>query len=130
MYGTIPDDLFLEWDVNINGTKNEGDLSFINGIDFRKKDNISGYNLTVTVMPSKHNKTHCTEPTLISTLWIVHPILNASENILPFINISCEVNHQSGQAAGYPITETTQRHHGKLIVILYVTNGPFTLLLF
>ena len=115
VYGIDPNGSSLVWYVNISGKESEK-LKFINENDFRKEENISGYNLTA--MLPEHNKILCTEPTLISTLIILPPIIpNITENLSP-ITVSCEVDHTS---LAYPINDTTQRHQlnqtGKLLIV-------------
>ena len=73
--------------------------------DYLKEETLLGYKLRAILL--EHNKTHCTEPTLISTLTVLPPILNITENLSPF-TVLCEVVHTS---LSYSINATTQRHH-------------------
>ena len=88
-----PDNYTLSWHVNIIlmaqlvNTFLKRDLI---GTGYSlKNETISGFELTSTLL--EHNKTHCTEPILISTL-NVHPPTN-NINAQNFLSVSCEFDH-------------------------------------
>ena len=86
-----PHNYQLSWHVKINGTISR-DIIFLkhNGTGYSlQNETISGFELTSTLL--EHNKTHCTEPILISTL-NVHPPTN-NINAQNFLSVSCEFDH-------------------------------------
>ena len=112
-YQILPDGINyqLSWRVNINGTISE-DLIFlnhdINGTGhFPKNETVSGFKLIASTLLER-NKTHCTEPILISTLTVYPPTNNVTENF----NVSCEIHHGSLVNSTNPINVTdSHRYH-------------------
>ena len=108
VYQTVLNNSILAWYVNINGI--EKTLTFLEnelgdtGYSL-KKENVSEFELTASTHIVR-NKTHCTEPILVSTL-IVHPPTSSINITKPF-NVTCDIHHTS--ILHRPINVTTTHH--------------------
>ena len=101
VYQTFPDNSTIAWYVNINGTESKR-LVFLK----RELDgNVTGYSLKEEIVSKfkltastilVHDKTHCTEPIVISTLTVHPPTFINNVNIDPFeFNVTCDIQHTS-----------------------------------
>ena len=101
VYQSFPDGSTIEWYVNINGTKSDS-LIFLksvldgNGTGYSLEEEIvSEFKLTASTI-LVHDKAHCTEPIVISTLTVHPPDSITNVNIDSFeFNVTCDIQHTS-----------------------------------
>ena len=101
VYQTFPDNSTIEWYVDVNGTESENLVIFERELDSNvaryslKEESVSEFKLTASTI-LVHDKAHCTEPIVISTLTVHPPTSIINVNIDPFeFNVTCAIQHTS-----------------------------------